>query len=363
MNMNELENIDISKVSNFNFKIPHRNWKQAFARAFVLMTTTNPGEVISIVGPTRAGKTELLNQLEIAICGTSQFTEGEQPFVSIELVNDDRDASFSFKSLILQALETLRHPFYSSASADGWGDPKAEVRIERAREKTLNRALVRALILRRTRFLVIDEAQHVRYAGKDTRAAVGVMDALKTMAKKANVVLVIAGTYPILDAFNRSSHLEARKYDIHLSRYRHNDEDLAEFQWILAHYDARIDLDESLPSLLECTGSIYRATFGCIGLVRALLYDASTLAAVKRMKVDLNIIEEVMKSPRQLHSVAEEILIGESTLGIEPCPVLSSAVGFCGPKPKAKNNTLQSSSSSAKPFQRKAKRFEPGNRV
>lgn len=361
--MEELANIDISQVSNLNFKISHRNWKQAFARAFVLMTTTNPGEVISIVGPTRAGKTELLNQLKVAICGESSCKDDDQPFVSIELVNDDREASFSFKSLILQALETLRHPFYSSCSKDGWGDHAAEVRIERAREKTLNRALIRALIQRKTRFLVIDEAQHVRYAGKDTRAAVSVMDALKTMAKKANVVLVIAGTYPILEAFNRSSHLEARKYDIHLSRYRHNDEDLAEFQWILAHYDAVIGLDKSLPSLLECTELLYRATFGCIGLLRALLYDASTLAAVNGTKIDLGIIQEVMKSPRQLYSVAEEILGGEATLGIEACPVLSSAVNFCGPKQKAKKAARKSPPASAKPFQRKAKRFEPGNRM
>ncbi len=360
--MEELANINISRVSNLNFKISHRNWQQAFARAFVLMTTTNPGEVISIVGPTRAGKTELLNQLEIAICGASPFEEDEQPFVSIELVNDDRNASFSFKSLILQALETLRHPFYSSCSEDGWGDLAAEIRIERAREKTLNRALIRALIQRKTRFLIIDEAQHVRYAGKDTRAAVSVMDALKTMAKKANVVLVIAGTYPILEAFNRSSHFEARKFDIHLSRYRHTEDDLREFQWIIAHYDAVMDLDQSLSSLLECTELLYRATFGCIGMLRALLYDASTLAAVNGTKIDLGIIQAVIKSPRQLHSVAEEILSGEATLGVEVCPVLSSAVNDFGPKQKAKKTTRESRSGSLKPFQRKAKRFEPGNR-
>src|SRR5690625_6518878 len=76
-----------------------------------------------------------------------------------------------------------------------------------------------------TLFWVLDEAQHVRYAGKDVLAASGVMDAIKNLAKKANVVLVICGTYPVLQSINYSGHLENRKHDVHLARYRNTDED------------------------------------------------------------------------------------------------------------------------------------------
>lgn len=357
--MDELNNIDITRVTNLNFKIPHRNWKQAFAEAFVLMTTAMPGEVISIVGPTRAGKTELLRQLGDAVCGVGHGQGDEQPIVSIELVNDDAHARFTFRSFILQALEIVRHPFYSSCFADGWGDATVESRIERAREKTLNRALIRALIQRKTRFLIIDEAQHMRYVSKQTMAAVGVMDALKSMAKKANVVLVIAGTYPILEAINRSSHLEGRKYDIHLSRYHQTEHDLAEFLWILTNYDAVLELDKSLPSLVDCAELLYQGTFGCIGLVRAWLYHASALAATRQKKVDLALIKETMKSPMQLYSIADEILTGETTLGISPCSALKSAVEAEAPRIV----TGKKRKPGAKPFQRKAKRFEAENRV
>ena len=357
--MEELSNIDITQVSNLDFKISHRNWRQAFSEAFVLMTTAMPGEVISIVGPTRAGKTELLLQLGIAVCGADLSGGDEQPIVSVEIVNDDTHARFTFRSFLLQALEVVRHPFYSSCFADGWGDVDVDSRIERAREKTLNRALIRALIQRKTRFLVIDEAQHMRYVSKETMAAVGVMDALKSMAKKANVVLVVAGTYPILEAINRSSHLEGRKYDIHLSRYHQTEVDLAEFQWILAHYDSVLELDKSLPSLMHCTDLLYQGTFGCIGLVRAWLYHASVLAATRQKKVDLALIKETMKSPMQLYSIAEEILTGETTLGISPCSALKSAVEAEAPVATIRKTRK----STTKPFQRKAKRFEPQNRL
>lgn len=357
--MDELNNIDITRVTNLNFKILHRNWKKAFAEAFVLMTTAMPGEVISIVGPTRAGKTELLSQLGDAVCGVGHGKTEEQPIVSIELVNDDAHARFTFRSLILQALEIVRHPFYSTCAADGWGDASVESRIERTREKTLNRALIRALIQRKTRFLIIDEAQHMRYVSKETMAAVGVMDALKSMAKKANVVLVIAGTYPILEAINRSSHLEGRKYNIHLSRYHQTQGDLAEFQWILAHYDSVLDLDESLPSLLHCSELLYEGSFGCIGLIRAWLYHASVLAATRQKKIGIELIQETMKSPMQLYSIADEILVGETTLGISPCAVLQAAVE--SHPTNSKRSKIRKSSN--KPFQRKAKRFDVGNRL
>jgi len=354
MIMDELKNIDVTQVSNLNFKISHRNWKKAFAEAFVFMTTAMPGEVISIVGPTRAGKTELLRELGNVVCGVGHGQGDEQPIVSIELVNDDAHARFTFRSFILQALEVVRHPLYSSYVTDGWGNATNNSRIERAREKTLNRALIHALIQRKTRFLIIDEAQHIRYVSKETMAAVGVMDALKAMAKVANVVLIVAGTYPILDAMNRSSHLEGRKYDIHLSRYRQTQEDMEEFQWILANYSSVMNLDKSLPSLMNCTELLYQGTFGCIGLVRAWLYHASVLAATRQQKVSLTHIKETMKSPIQLYSIADEILDGETILGLSACIALKSIMEVGSPRGARKKG---------KPFQRNPKRLAAENRI
>lgn len=66
-----------------------------------------------------------------------------------------------------------------------------------------------------------------------------------------------------------------------------------------------------------------------------------------------------MKSPMQLYSIADEILTGETTLGISPCSALKAAVEAEAPRIP----TDKKRKPGAKPFQRKAKRFEAENRV
>lgn len=353
--MEEISNIDTSKVNNLNFKIPHRNWKQAFAEAFVYMTTAMPGEVISIYGPSRAGKSALLDELEKTICGNYKTIADEQPFVRIEIDNNGGKAAFSYRAFLQEMLEIIRHPIYSSCNGSGWSDPVKIARNDRTREARLAQALVEAFKQRKSLFWVVDEAQDMKYAGKDVLAAAGVMDALKTLAKKANVILVVCGTYPILRSINRSGHLENRKHDVHLARYRETEEDLAEFLWILSNYDAALELDASLGSFQNCAELLYRGSFGCIGLVRAWLYRASVQAAVDGCKISLEHIQKGMKSVNQLVTSAQEIEEGEKLLGLKPCKIIQNALTReqSPAKQKGKN----------KPFQRKPKRYEPGNRL
>jgi energy-coupling factor transporter ATP-binding protein EcfA2 len=356
--MEELENINVTNVNNLNFKIPHRNWKQSFAEAFVYMTTAMPGEVISIYGPSRAGKSSLLIELSQAICGKTKPDDDEQPLAMIEIDNNGGKAAFSFKAFLKEMLEIMRHPIYSSCNYDGWYDPNKPSRVNRVTEDTLAKALVEAFRQRKTLFWVVDEAQHIKYAGKDVSAQAGVMDSLKTLAKKAGVILVICGTYPILQIINRSGHLENRKHDVHLSRYRNTEEDLEEFLWILANYDAVLDLDPSLGSLQTCAELLYNASFGCIGSIRACLYRASVQAALDGQKIGIIHIQRGLKAAKLLATSAQEIRDGESFLGIEPCTSLQHAVrGEMIPCTNIKQKKA------AKPFQRKPKRYAPGNRV
>ncbi|WP_168204116.1 AAA family ATPase [Aliikangiella coralliicola] len=354
-NIEELANIDTSRVNTLNFKILHRNWKRAFAEAFVLMTTASPGEVISIYGPSRTGKTSLLTELTKVICGNNQSNDDEQPLVMIEIDNSGGKAAFSFKSFLQEMLNLIKHPIYSYSIDGNWSDPVKVTRNARTTEAVLARALVEGLLQRKTKFWIVDEAQDMKYAGKDAMAAAGVMDAIKTLAKKANVILVICGTYPILQSINRSGHLENRKHDVHLARYRTSEKDLSEFLWILSNYDAALELDPTLGSLQNCAELLYQGSFGCIGLIRAWLYRASVHAAIDGRKITLAHIHQSMKSLKQLVTSANEIKEGEKLLALEPCKIVQSIIGGAQPLTKKK--------SSAIPFQRKPKRYEPGNRL
>lgn len=353
--MEELKGINISRVNRLDFKIPHRNWKRTFAEAFVLMSTAMPGEVISIYGPSHAGKTALLNELIKTVVSEEHQNEDEQHLALIEVDNSGGKASFSFKAFILELLEIIRHPVYSLHYEDQWGDASRDSRISRTPENILIRALIKAFKQRKTRFLVVDEAQDMKYAGKDSMAAAGVMDSLKTVAKKANVVLVLSGTYPMLQSINQSGHLENRKHDVHLPRYQLNEEDIEEFMWILANYAASLDLDDSLDGLQTCAELIYDSSFGCIGLVRALLYRASVLSSLENSKIKLSHIEKSMKSPNQLISVAKELSEGEHLLGLNNFQNIAESEGDSSDKTVKKTRK-------GKPFQRNPKRYPALNR-
>ncbi len=353
--MQELKNIDTSGVRNLNFKIPHRNWKQALAEAFVLMTTAMRGEVICIYGPSRAGKSSLLLELNKAICGNPKQNQEEMPIVMYVVDNNGGKAAFSYKAFLVDMLELIQHPIYSTRNADGWTNLTRSQRIDRITEAILAHALIEGFKNLKTLFWVLDEAQHVQYAGKNVLAAAGVMDAIKNLAQKAKVILVVCGTYPVLQSINHSGHLENRKHDVHLARYRDTEEDLSEFIWILDNYDSALDLDPSLGSLRDCAELLYKGSFGCIGSVRAVLYRASVYAAIERSKINLDHIRRGLKAPNQLVIAAQEIRDGERLLGSEPCKILEEVVTAQDSITKRRNT--------GKPFQRKPKRYTAGNRL
>jgi hypothetical protein len=316
-----------------------------------------PCEVICIFGPSRAGKTSLLSELINTVCGKSNRPDDEQHLVMVEVGNNGGKASFSFKAFILELLEAIRHPIYSSSNYGSWGISTRESRVGRTTEATLVHALIEALIHRKTRYLVVDEAQDMKYAGKNTMAASGVMDALKTLAKKANVVLVVCGTYPMLESINCSGHLENRKHDVHLPRYRKTEEDMNEFIWILANYDAALELDDSLGSIQNCAELLYEGTYGCIGLIRAWLYRASVLACIDGKDICLSHIQRSMKSANQLVTVEHEIDNGEKLLAIPNSETIKK------PSSNKQKQPEKSKKKAQKPFQRKPARHAPGNRL
>lgn len=352
--MEDVSSINLSMVNKFDIKIPHRNWKQAFAEAFVLMSTAMPGEVISIVGPSRAGKTSLLNELIKSVISPEIEECDNQPVVQIVVENKGGNASFSYKAFIADLLELIKHPVYSKSSDMSWYKVAESSRLVRATEAMLVRALIEGLKHRKTRYLIVDEAQDIKYAGKKVMAASGVMDSLKTLAFKANVILVVCGTYPMLQSMNFSAHLENRKHDVHLSRYRQNQEDIEEFIWILSNFSSVIDLDESLPSLLDCAELLYEGTLGCVGLIRAWLYRASVLAVVEGCSINLSHIQRSMKSIDQLVTVANEIEFGERLLGVDTYKLETQL--------KTKKSS-ETKTNTGKNFQRLAKRFSANNRL
>jgi len=339
----------------FDFRIAHRNWQEAVASLFALLTAASPGEVVVVAGPSRCGKTRLIDHVcDLLFPDESTFSGGKMPYVIVDAVNAGPNGSFSTKSFTLRMLAAVKHPFYSldNAEPEQMSEYKL-LKMDRSTESSLRIALERAFIIRGVLYLFIDEAQHANYATKGAMGAHAVLDSWKCFAKSTQVVLVIVGAYPILNILQNSPHMLGRKHQVHLPRYYSTEADVKEFIGILDAYEAKLHIQGIKSELRKHVKLLYGGSLGCIGLLRAWLMRAHAYAQIH----DNNISEKLLLSTKlpdsDLREIAIEIEHGEQILN-EDRPVWEIK------KPKASVNDIKQKK---KPFQRNPRRESEGNRI
>lgn len=331
--------------------IAHRNWQDALEEAFALLVTAQPADVICLVGPSRAGKTRLIQRLSSLLSGNNDFEQsGELPVVAVEASNTGPNGRFSTKAFVHQMLHAVRHPLYTDYGLD----PIHRNNLDRKPEHELRRALELAMQHRQSRYLFIDEAQHARYATRDSLA---VMDSWKCLARAGNVVLVLVGAYPMLNIIQHSPHMVGRKREVHLSRYGSSMEDLKEFARIVQYYEIELEkaCSKDFP-LVHQLELLHTGSLGCIGLLRSWLLYAAALAHANGTMISENILKRSMLSDADRAVVLREISDGEHLLKSSD-PIRRTKTEL-----PSKTNKSGKPSQYRKPFQRKPKRFEPGGR-
>ena len=105
----------IDEKLSFDRRIPHRNWKLSLAESFALIYMATPGEVINITGPSRVGKSRMVDELVKMLNGDNVFEEtGILPVVSVCAVNKGNNGVFSTKAFSQSLLHASEHPIYSA---------------------------------------------------------------------------------------------------------------------------------------------------------------------------------------------------------------------------------------------------------
>ncbi len=346
---------ELTSSSVFEMKINHRQWASAFKNAFAVISMASPGDVVCIVGPSRTGKTKLVQELKINLESGNRFDEtGLLPVVSVEAVNAGPNGTFSTKAFIQRMLEAVRHPMLSM---DGFGDiaETAAHKIDRSTEASLRLALEKAFKHRGTRYLFIDEAQHARYASRHSQAPYAVMDSWKCLAQTSGLVLVLVGAYPILEVLRNSPHMLGRKTQIHLPRYGNSKEEILDFARIIHSFESVMGDSVDAGFLVRQVQFLHDRTCGCIGLLKRWLKHAFTLAQANERKLDMALLEASMMSDSDLLQISREILEGERLL-------FSSPHALKNPSPNAKPIERPKSKKGEGPFKRKPVRLAPGHR-
>lgn len=344
----------------FDIAIPHRNWQRVMADAFATLVCASPGEVVCITGPSRAGKSLLIRRLVQLLFGESRYEEtGLMPAVIVDAVNSGPHGGFSTKAFTQRLLDSIQHPFFSIKGHDLQAF-LAMQKMDRSTEATLRFALEYSFKARGTKYLFIDEAQHVKYATKDAQAPFAVMDSWKCLAAAAGVVLVLVGAYPILNIIKKSRHLLGRKHQVHFPRYHANKEDIFAFGEILTKYSDLMNLDPSLESLTDVGELMYEGSLGCIGLLKIWLKRVDAIASYIGVPVDEELLRSKRISDSDLREIGAEIVDGEKCLAKNYSK---------SPSKSSSDNQVESGKKSErgkakrKPFQRNPARSSAGNRT
>lgn len=273
-----------------------------------------PGRLILIFGPTGVGKTTLRRGLERALTEMLRpelvQDRGRLPLGSVEAVAPEQ-GNFDWHDFYQRALGSLAEPLIDHKVVDVTSLDGQLIHQAKPNLRTLRQALEECLRQRRPLAFIIDDAHHLqKIAG--SRRLQDQMDAIKSLANRSETVLVLIGTYELLNLTNLNDQLSYRSYHVSFSRYQPDGgEDVHAFKTVLKTFQQHLPLAEA-PDLLPRWDYFYENSAGCIGILKLWLCD-SLAAALEQHPQTLTdrLFQRCAISPDRLLNIAREIREGE----------------------------------------------------
>jgi hypothetical protein len=302
-------------------KIVHRKMKSVTAEIVSSIVRRAGQGFIFVVGPTRIGKTTVLeymvNQLIEESIDEMLGDPGCIPVAWMETSPYQR--GYDWKDHWIGCLEAIKEPLILQKTAHGSLDSESE-RNTRAfirESKTvtiLRRAFEGAARHRKLRVFCVDEAQHLTLVpySKMYRAQ---LEIIKSVASHSKAMHVLFGTYDLLKLRNASGQLGSRAVTVHFSRYRSDRKtDLQEFAVTLLSLTALMPLKE-MPDLRKDLDYCFETCLGCVGLLKVWLTDALGAALENDQKTLCRRDLEKHEPPLDvLDKISLEIVDGERML-------------------------------------------------
>ncbi len=306
------EKLDYLRKKTLN----HRNYRKVRADLQTELTFSDPGEVVVLTGPSRAGKTSMLRRLEkeyLTVPGRQNMDE--LPFVYVEAKNKSQEGKFSSKAFFIDLLDAIEHPAFSPHVESGIRREQNVQRTTRRTTADLMTACERGLCHKRTRYLAIDEAQHIQWHGSSPHVRAAILDSFKTFASSANLTLVLAGAYPIVGMLRSSNHLVGRSSLLEMPRYLATAEDAEEFLNVLDWFSKGVHFESGVNSLCDWAGYIHEHSLGVVGAVgRWLRTGMAKMVADGSDVLAWRHLDQARRNDGDLAAIVAEIRLGEALL-------------------------------------------------
>jgi energy-coupling factor transporter ATP-binding protein EcfA2 len=295
--------------------ILHPQLQQVYQTTLASIQRAAQGTLVFVFGPTGVGKTtvrrKLAAQLIQATLPDLEPDPERIPVLEMEVPSPD-SGRFDWRDYYQRSLAALQdvriqYRLDPRVYAPGMGQDEDRHRPDGTRRE-LRLALETALRHRRPVAFLHDEAQHFK-AVAGARQLLSQMDAIKSLASLTETILVLFGTYELLELTNLSGQLGRRSLDIHFPRYAPG---ATEFKNVLWTFQRYLPLAKE-PDLVEQHEYFYDHTAGCVGVLKewltraldqALSEEAETLVAAHLQQTALN--------PAKRLQMAREIQEGEA---------------------------------------------------
>lgn len=279
------------------------------------------GDILAIMGPTGVGKSVLGDYLvrnaTTEAAGEMQRQADLIPALCVEAISSGED-KFSWRLFYQRILESLGEDL--SMPRQSYEIDQATGRLARPRRAPTNTlsglrtAVERALVARKTRFLVVDEAAHI-FRQRTAHMLIVQLDTLKSLSNTTGVQLVLIGSYDLYELLFLSGQLARRIQVVHFARYREDiDADVRAFRTCVAQFqNTHKDLWGN--SLVEHADALMENTLGCVGTLKSVLKRAVKFAK-SRGGWSLEALRSALLTQTQREQILREILEGEHR--IEP---------------------------------------------
>lgn len=313
-------------------RIKHSRIAQMMSELKTLIYPESQDSILLVCGPTGVGKSTLSKHIvEGAVTAAAPQMVDDAGLIPAIFVQAPAsgESDFSWRLFYQRILKELegdmdmpKHAFGIDSQTGRMVRPSGPSSNTLAALRT---AVERALRIRGTQFLVIDEAAHIIRQTRNNRLEIQ-LDTLKSLANECGTQIVLVGAYDLYRLVSLSGQLARRTHVLHFERYRQDTEsDLRAFKACVQKFQ------DALPQLwgqqlVQHSLALQENTLGCIGTLSAVLTRAAKLAqADGEWKVDA--LRRALLTDAQRLKILEEIYDGEAAINPSLTRTMPSAAG------------------------------------